>query len=251
MKLLLALFGVTHATDWDGLAGMWSNAAQNANIDESDRKIMELFTISAIANYGCWCRFSNYRPYKGPTQDPIDQTCKTWYQNYDCMGFDYNATCNTDVEYVDAITSVFQPLSPSTDYVTECQNRNADPCAATACAVDSSFIRDIFNFLTDNTLNMTLSGFYGFDGSECGYRTNVVDDSSTIPPVPFTTQPPQSNPAGVTVTAVAQNDCCGSYPTRFPYKTNSGQKACCGQSTYSTGLLECCPNESTALIGAC
>ena len=38
-------------------------------------------------------------------------------------------------------------------------------------------------------------------------------------------------------------ECCGQYPYRHPYKPEDGQRACCGNKTYSTRLLTCCaPN---------
>ena len=253
-KILPFLLGVSSASmsSWSRISKTWDSLVRSENVPDDDRAIIELFTISAVANYGCWCRFADYKPYRGPAQDSVDLICKEFYQNYDCMAFDFNSTCNAfEVNYNDAITQITDPFNTATDLVSACNTENpTDNCAATACAVDSHFIRGIFNFMRDSTLNMTLSGFYGFDGSACVLRAvvNSLDSSTTMPPAPFATQPTQANP---TVAGVVNLDCCGDYPSRYPYKPNGGQKDCCGQTTYNTGLLECCPSQTTALIGAC
>ena len=252
MKLLPLMFGLSKAVDFAGINELWEAVTTSSNVNEDDRKIMELFTLSAIGNYGCWCRFSSYHPYKGPTMDSVDGVCKQWYQNYGCMSFDYTG-CDADVQYNDTMTQIIDPFNPTTDFIAQCAIRNPnDVCAATACAVDAEFVRDIFNYMADNTLNMTLSGFYGFDGSDCVARAAAasVDSSSTVAPFTVVTEP--SNP-GVAVTGMVPVDCCGKYPKRYSYKVNNGQRGCCVQNTYDTGLLECCSavTGGTALIGAC
>merc|ERR1711934_1200110 len=88
MKLVSAatLFATSVMADkWAQLGDLWENAKNNDNVSDDDRKIMELFTISSVANYGCWCRFNMYKPYKGPAQDTVDQACEQWHKNYDCL----------------------------------------------------------------------------------------------------------------------------------------------------------------------
>ena len=36
------------------------------------------------------------------------------------------------------------------------------------------------------------------------------------------------------------DQCCGEYPTRFPFNSEDGSRACCGTKTYTIGQLECC-----------
>merc|ERR1712045_637383 len=113
MKLVSAsvlFLGSVMADKWSHLGDLWQQLGQANNVGEDDRKIIELFTISSVANYGCWCRFGQYRPYKGQAQDVVDEACKTWHQNYDCLNIDYNTDgttpCNMDTEYND-VSSVF------------------------------------------------------------------------------------------------------------------------------------------------
>merc|ERR1711899_106908 len=258
MKLVSAslfLVGSTMADKWAKLGDVWSALGQSNNVNEDDRKIIELFTISSVANYGCWCRFGQYRPYKGPAQDTVDTACKAWYQNYDCLNVDYNADgttpCDMNTEYTDVITDVTQPFDMATDYAAECAAVNTDACAAEACHVDAVFIREVVLFLADNTLNMTLSGWYGFDGTIC---TGASSAGTTLsPPVPVTTQnAPTTAAAATTVTAPQPTtQCCGAYPNRFPYRTQNGGRACCVDTTYNTMVLECCSNNVLNVIGTC
>ena len=124
MKLLSAsavLFTSAMADKWSQLGDLWTGVAQNENISEDDRKIIELFTISSVANYGCWCRFNNYKPYKGQAQDTVDEACMQWYKNYDCLHLDYSTNtpwfrCNIDTPYNDTLTTLQEPFELTTDY---------------------------------------------------------------------------------------------------------------------------------------
>jgi len=258
MKLISAslLLGSAMADKWAKLGDIWSALGQSNNVAEDDRKIIELFTISSVANYGCWCRFGQYRPYKGPSQDTVDDACKQWYQNYDCLNVDFNADgttpCNMDTDYVDVITTINQPFDMATDYATQCDVANGvGTCASEACHVDAVFIRNVVLFLADNTLNMTLSGWYGFDGSIC---TGATSGATTLaPPVPATTLNAPTTAAAATTLTVPQPavQCCGAYPNRYPYRVQNGNRGCCVDTTYNTMVLECCPSNVLQPVGTC
>ena len=91
MKLISAslLAASAMADKWAKLGDTWNALSGSNAVSEDDRKIIDLFTISSVANYGCWCRFNMYHPYKGTPQDTVDEACKQWYQNYDCLAVDY------------------------------------------------------------------------------------------------------------------------------------------------------------------
>jgi hypothetical protein len=258
MKLIAALLPLAMADKWQQLGELWNKVSENPSIGEDDRKVIELFTISSVANYGCWCRFNQYKPYKGTAQDTIDEACMQWYKNYDCLHLDYSTNtpwfrCNIDTPYTDVITNINDPFDLATDYAAGCNAANgAGTCEATACHVDAEFIRHVFLFLADNTLNMTLSGWYGFDGSVCNPNSNR--DATTASPGVFTTQAPAvvtTDPAATTAAPQATMDCCGSYPNRYPYKLQNGNRACCVDTTYNVNILECCPNNSLQVLGGC
>ena len=268
MKLILPFIGAVYASKqshhiaWNRIQALWENTAAKTQ-NQDARKIMELFTISAIANYGCWCRFNNVKPHRGPTMDDVDEDCKTWYLNYQCMSHDFGGTCNEAVDYNDTMTEIQDPFLETIDYVTECESRNpGDTCASTACAVDANFIRGVVNYLADNSLNQTLNGFFpfSFDGSACGVRDHT---GTTAQPEIFTTADFTTDAADATTTAagttavpVPNSACCGEYPQRFPYKTKGGIRGCCENAagsgvTFDTNFLECCADGSTSVIGAC
>jgi hypothetical protein len=262
MKLVSAsvlFLGSVMADKWSHLGDLWQQLGSANNVNEDDRKIIELFTISSVANYGCWCRFGQYRPYKGPAQDVVDTACKTWHQNYDCLNIDYNADgttpCNMDTEYNDVIISISDPFDMATDYATACDTANpGDACASEACHVDAVFIREVVMFLADNTLNMTLSGWYGFDGTVCT-GAPAAAQTTLVPPAIETTAAPVVETTGAPETTlvppVPATQCCGSYPARFPYKTQGGGRQCCVDTTYNPLLLECCATGALQPVGTC
>jgi len=263
MKLVSAatlFFTSAMAEKWAQLGDLWESTKNNENVSDDDRKIMELFTISSVANYGCWCRFNMYKPYKGPAQDTVDEACEQWHKNYDCLHVDYSTNtpmfrCGEDTPYTDVLATIADPFDPATDFAAACANgingNDINTCEAQACHVDAVFVRHIVNYLKDNTLNMTLSGWYGFDGSAC--RGASVAGTTASPGVVTTGAPAvvTTDPAATTATPQATVDCCGDYPARFPYKLNNGNRACCVDTTYSVSVLECCPNNALAMIGTC
>ena len=260
MKLVSAatlFFTSAMADKWAQLGDLWTGVTNNPAVSDDDRKIMELFTISSVANYGCWCRFNMYKPYKGPAQDIVDQACEQFHKNYDCLHVDYSTNdpffrCGMDTPYTDVMISIQDPFDVNTDYDTECAAANADSCAAQACHVDAVFVREIVNYLKDNTLNMTLSGWYGFDGSAC--RGAAAAIGTTGAPIAATTGAPGAATtlaSGTTATPSPTIACCNDYPNRYPYKLNNGNRACCVDTTYNTNVLECCANGSLNVVGAC
>ena len=262
MKLISAslLAASAMADKWTKLGDTWNSLSTSNGVSEDDRKIIDLFTISSVANYGCWCRFNQYKPYKGTPQDTVDTACKQWYQNTECLNMDYSTDtpayqCNDAVEYTDVIASLQDPFDDATDYAAACAAANAgDDCAIGACHVDAVFIRQVFTFLSENTLNMTLSGWYGFNGNVCtGF---VPSTGTTVAPVEPTTGAnlPTTAASGTTVTPVPNKECCGAYPDRFPYKTAGGDRQCCVDTTFNVNVLECCPSGPTSIlsvIGTC
>jgi len=257
MKLLLSSFLSSYLVSaneggrWERLNNIWSTLKTSQNVPEpSDRKIIELFTMSALQNYGCWCRFNTYAPHRGPTMDILDQYCRIFYLNYDCLVNDFGQSCDVSFtnNYNDTITNTADPFSPATDYATVCAAANPnDACLASACTVDADFVRSVFNYLADNTMDMTFSGFFGFDGTDGSCVSNHVATTNAPPPV-FTQAPGTKQPG----TRAPRTDCCGAYPTRYPFHTQNGNVQCCDTAgaTYNQNVMECCTS-SVALIGAC
>lgn len=232
-----------------------------------DRNVMDLFTLSNIFEYGCWCHFGDDKPARGPSMDSVDGYCKRWYDSKDCVRIDgENASpptmCDISIQYVDAIASLPFPFDPTHDYSALCTvaqttgtwaDAEEQACAVANCEIDAYFLRDIFNHMAFNNLNQTLSVAFGFD-TDFTCRGIVANGLMPSTAAPFTTAAPQvvtTAAPGTTATPIPTWECCGAYPDRFPYKTNQGARDCCNGATFATALLECCPNGSTAVIGAC
>lgn len=262
MKLLISSFLSSYALvaaneRWERLNQVWNKLQTSDNVpDASDRKIIELFTLSALQNYGCWCRFNQYTPYRGPTMDTLDQYCRIFFLNYDCLVNDFGASCDVSYtdNYNDTITTAADPFNVNTDYAAECATANPnDPCLASACTVDADFVRSVFNYLSSNSMDMSLSGFFGFDGTD-GSCTTVHTGTTAAPPPVFTQAPTGTQAPGGT--RAPRTDCCGDYPTRYMFHTQNGNVECCdaATTTYNMNIMECCDASvvpQVALIGAC
>ena len=172
----LALVKADADSRWNRLKDLWASLSQGqGNLSTDERKVMELFTISSLQNYGCWCHFATFTPHRGPAQDALDGYCRTWYLNYDCLAHDYGANCDVDTQYNDTITMILDPFNTNADVVAECASRNPNnECAARACAIDADFVRSVGNNLAVGTLDMSLSGFYGFDGTNGACSTRLA-----------------------------------------------------------------------------
>lgn len=268
------------------LAAMWNGALNKDSSQQAlrlaggdDRNVMDLFTLSNIFQYGCWCHFGDSKPARGPTMDKVDGFCKRWVDSKDCIRIDNEnagTTCDTSIQYNDILASsgvgsgpgylgdgtLAFPFDPDHDYSVICDanNQAADfadadeaACAADNCKIDAYFLRDIFTHMSFNNLNNSLSVSFGFD-TDFTCRGIVANSLMPSTVAPFTTAAPvvPTTAAGATTAApIPAWQCCGSFPDRFPYKTNNGGRSCCVSTTYATALLECCPNGSTAVIGAC
>jgi len=259
MKLLSvsALSAVAMAND---IASMWQTAIQNsADVIEmmgpslrasgDQRNVMDLFTLSNVFNYGCWCHFGDSNPARGPVMDSVDGFCKTWYDSKDCIVIDAennNRLCDISMQYSDVLATLQNPFNPTHDYETLCNNANAAvsadadtvQCAQENCMVDAYFLRSIFNHMAFNNLNNSLSQAFGFD--KMATCRGLVASQLISTHAPLTTEAPVQETtsladAGTTAAPINVMECCGSFPHRFPYKTRLNTRACCITNTDSDG----------------
>merc|ERR1712187_34007 len=134
---------------------IWQSAVGKADTRSAlrsagdDRNIMDLFTLSNIFQYGCWCHFGNSKPIRGPQMDTVDEFCKTWYDSKDCLRIDAEnsvppKSCDPAIQYVDAMTDLDFPFNPTHDYAALCATAQASGTWADAdeqqCATDNCMI---------------------------------------------------------------------------------------------------------------
>merc|ERR1711879_408598 len=102
----------------------------------------------------------------------------------------------------------------------ECFNNNFgfenQACAIDACVIEAHFVNTVTNFLfnqvtPDQTLNHNSGNFEPTEHCQ-------VSDGYQVK---------------------SERQCCGQVPTRYPFKTFDGNRACCGEKTYATGNLQC------------
>merc|ERR1711881_151204 len=174
--------------------------------------------IPGLDEYGCWCYFyDNVGRGKGNPVDEVDSMCKVLGEGYEC------AIRDSEDESLDCVPWEIDYLvgtGSGRDLYDSCKSLNANLCAARACAVEGTFVENLFAVL--------LSG-QGIPYDQYSHAQGF--DPAVDQGCPVKKGTPGSGP---------EKACCGAYPTRFPYKTLGGERGCCGARTYSTSILNCC-----------
>jgi len=193
-------------------------------------------TVSDVGGYGCWCYIdSTHGKGRGKPLDELDAECKTLHHNYECLIMEgemggagacvddpWEVNYNRDVNVFMAMFSLDESAVQ-----TACEVANAgDVCASNVCKVEMSFSIRIAAHDTVGNTNPAFvhdKGFNPLTDETCPIKSGTPSERS----------------------------CCGSYPTRFPFKSYSGNRACCGAHTFDTSMLECCADSTTKFIGTC
>lgn len=184
-------------------------------------------TINNLNEYGCWCYFNDeHGRGKSTPVDSIDEICKTLHDGYECAmrdAEDEGTTCVPwEVAYVSAVGGSGQSIAE------ECAVTNTDSnCAARACTIEGTFVANLLDiFIGGASINDGNKHSNGFN-TETGC---IVKKNGGGP----------SNKA-----------CCGAYPDRFPFKTLSGDRQCCGARTFNSLTLKCCDSDSSTVKFNC
>ena len=105
-------------------------------------------------------------------------------------------------------------------------NKQVSQCAIDLCIVDGQFSMNIFGMLTDveeSVFDPMMSHDNFFDtGSECKNDGGDHHDRS-------------------------ERSSCGSYPNRYLFKTMGGERACCGERTFNTNMMQCCDKDRSLI----
>lgn len=170
--------------------------------------------VTGLQEYGCWCYFEDLHGMgRGQPLTEIDEQCKILHDGYECAILDHSDPSSECEPWSVTYRSATGLGGSGIDE--ECYEVNpSDQCAARACIIEGRFVVSILNlFLTGHTIESHLKVQGGF-----------IRDGTCIG------RPGKRSPKA----------CCGDYPVRFPFKLDSGKRACCGQTTYSTEALVCC-----------
>lgn len=138
----------------------------------AQRGLIDLFTAtSSVNNYGCWCHFNAGAQPSGEPVDSIDEICKKFHQSKNCLNDELEAvlvgssTCSS--AYNEVMTVLQSPFDVNHDLIAECATANSgEDCESLNCAVDSTYMREVYNFLAFNRLNVSNSHHGGFDTVE-------------------------------------------------------------------------------------
>lgn len=197
--------------------------------------------LDIIIGYGCYCNFlsGEYEKAHGRPADGLDQICKSWHTGYFCAKLDDENCLAMEVEYVSVITDQFAANKyisfPSFDpfqtevltdqILADCEvANNFDNCQTQACLIDSTFVAMVMAYVMESEV----AGQFPIPGTPC--------------PVTEPTRVPEHGPP---------MECCGNAAQRFPYLTDQGNRACCGDRTYEVALFDCCDAENSVISVSC
>jgi len=160
-----------------------------------------------------------------------DQLCKQLHDGYTCAIIDAESTpdqeTNAENKICEPWNIEYKAVSIfSNNPKTDCDAANTEnECAAHACTIETFFQQQVIsNLFADIDIDAISFGHSeGFD-TRTGCPINQGTKSET-------------------------RECCGDYPSRFPYKSLDGNRSCCNGKTYSTVKYECC--EDGTISAAC
>lgn len=177
--------------------------------------------VDDVLNYGCWCQIgqtnSNFDRRHGRPVDILDRQCQNWARCYRCNLMDTDSTCEPMKQeyYVDFRSEVMSFV---------CDESKNNQCQQNTCLCDVELSNKIMAYLEDwDPFHSNNKGFSPLD--QCLQGNN-----------------PNGKPT----------QCCGSYPSRYPWHDKEGERGCCGGKTsFNTNFNQCCADGTVKSIGQC
>lgn len=211
--LIAALFGSCTAQGTLVLEGYLLNGQT-----DSGRPAMASLQLTGgsfptfFAPYGCWCNFDNFEfsrsaPGRGAPVDQWDAICRKLQLAYKCAIMDHGQSCAPWArEYPiigadkteEEVKSACEALFP------------ADQCATDACVIENQFLNEV-SALSDSGMTQV---------DEFKHANGFNQETSCI----------------ATPAASTGNECCGAFPSRFPFNPN---------------MRKCCADGSIQAFGKC
>lgn len=224
------------------------------NCESPDCKVPQ--PLWGIWDYGCWCNFGvNLMTGNGAPVNEFDAACKKLQQCQRCTVWDNDC----DPRYQEYNAQFGWMISQESLYA-DCKKQNlGDDCAISSCCCELQLIADILNLMWSSVVyDPTFKHSNGWDRDlHCGIKNNDNNDNGNGDndnnpdpngPNPGNLDP--GSPGDGSDPDIPKKECCGLYPNRFMYNTNS--MACCHDKlVYNAFTQECCADGSSAGIGMC
>jgi len=181
-------------------------------------------SLRGIWQYGCWCNFGNQLMHgSGAPVNVFDEKCKDLQRCLRCArqdGVNDGYECNpTTKQYSSALAMSNMGLQ------SKCSDANpGDDCAAHVCMCELNLIDDLLELMWS---------FVVYDDQYLhskGFDPEIMCETS-----------PQIN----------DMECCGYYPSRFPYSTYDNDCCTNTQERYQVVTHECCSSWGVVPIGTC
>ena len=185
-----------------------------------------LMGLDGIWNYGCWCNFgSDLTTGSGHPVNKFDEICRNYQLCLRCAKYDAKESGKYSC---DPLTDTYKAISGA-DFNVQCSKANEDDpdnhCGTHLCMCNYNFFNELIQQIWAKT--------------------------------PYDSTPLHSNGWDQEGNCSAGNgpgnkdlECCGFYPTRFPY--NADVKNCCDEKTiFNPNFSKCCDDGTVAPLGDC
>lgn len=244
----LAVLSTRANANWEKITNLFvqlEEAAYNKTVSDDPSKANDRGFVPFIMGhlvdiqyYGCWCYLDDtWDVAKGPVQDGLDQECKNLVQNYRCLvldALDRGETCDPATqEYTE-----YNLFGGSGNLTNECETNGNElgdatttQCRQDLCKADGEFTLNLFALMFQ---------LGGIANNQPPYDPAVAHANNTGGSSLGLFDPATDCRYAYQGAGRSEKECCGNYPARFPFKTYSGDKACCGDRTYSTIGMKCC-----------
>jgi len=216
--------------------------------------------LADIWGYGCWCNFPVLGRGSGPILDEFDHVCNFLSRCNRCATqdgehADPSYVCDPAVE--DFNVNVRWDMA-AMGLTGDCAVANDNDCDKHLCSCQMTFLSRLLDALwAEARVNpLNFHGHEDWNGNRC--KGGEMPEATTVPtiePELLTTQPNAQDTVHTPFTMDQGHDeqfvCCGFYPDRFSYNTDSW--GCCESEDYRNpyrhASQQCCESGLVVSIG--
>ena len=180
-----------------------------------------------MLSYGCWCNLYKDRKHArkglGRPLDAFDIACQHWQQCHQCTQMDDTDCTPLLVPYDLSFKKTINSYGITKQEVS-C-DKASDGCAHWNCQCDANLAKQMVTLVMRGEFDpRNVHSNPEFDASrQCEWTGNYE----------------------------THDECCGTYPLRFPFSTGYGNRACCMNKTYNTAEGICCDDGVVSGSGSC